>query len=531
MFRNMMAGLAALLLLPGAAMAQDKPTVDTRELMAAANQPDPAVAAQYQLGAFDTQPTFKRVRDALVRVTTPPAVEKKQVGINVGGAPWYNSRQTWRNLLQAGFWSTSKWVEVTSDKLDSNGYPIDWSQQYVRLIGTPTGGWVRDTNVACVWKGTGTLTFSGGTNQVKGDHSLSFTIPSWDGKIQNKWFSLYGVDAADPFRDFDCRDADPANATDNQFSKEIVETLKPYDTLRFMDWSGTNGSPVRTLANRPNPKSLDRASQAIENQVALANLTNTNLWTNGGWKDEPALNEYNAKYVHDNLKPGLKAMFELSNEVWNYQFQQAQDNLAEATALKINPNNGYGAWQNYSRRYIEAVRPWERIFADRPGALVRVLGTQVAYPEVTRQALKWPGILDHIDAIAGAPYFSNDRKIAFTWEGLRANIPATVQTLKVTCDIARAVKPGILCYTYEGGQHALPDPQLFPQDQYEAVQRDPRMGDLYGEYLTAMSKVADLTMLYYDVGPISRFGAWGQREYGGQVGAPKQVAVDKFLAQ
>ncbi|MET3826589.1 hypothetical protein ABIC16_002282 [Sphingomonas sp. PvP055] len=47
----------------------------------------------------------------------------------------------------------------------------------------------------------------------------------------------------------------------------------------------------------------------------------------------------------------------------------------------------------------------------------------------------------------------------------------------------------------------------------------------------AMSRQADLTMLYYDVGQISKFGAWGPREYGGQTNAPKQVAVNAFLNQ
>jgi len=36
-------------------------------------------------------------------------------------------------------------------------------------------------------------------------------------------------------------------------------------------------------------------------------------------------------------------------------------------------------------------------------------------------------------------------------------------------------------------------------------------------------------MLFNDVDPITKFGAWGAQEYGGQVGAPKQVAVDRFL--
>lgn len=455
---------------------------------------------------------------------------KKPVGINVAGAPWYAPRQTLKNIAQSGQWSDSKWTNLTGDKLDRLGYPKDWSQSYNRLLGTPTGGWVRDTSVIVRWKGSGNLTFNGSvTNMVRGDHTMSFTIPAWGGAVRNRWFTISGVDAADPFRELEVVDADPTNATDHQFSKEIVETLSIYHTLRFMDWNGTNNSPEHSLENRPLPNSLDRPYEAIENMVALCNLTNCNIWYCLSWRAKPEYNAWVAKYVRDNLNPWLKAYFENSNEVWNYQFMQAQWCLQEAIDLKLNTNSGYGHWQNYSRRFILAVDPWERAFADRPGQLVRVLGTQVAYPEVTRQALKWPGILDHIDAIAGAPYFSHDRSKPYTDALLRANIADTVQTLIVTRDIARAVKPDILCFTYEGGQHELPSAAGLTLEQFTTLQRSQFMGTLYTEYLTALTKVTDLAMLYYDVGDISKFGAWGQREYGGQTDAPKQIAVDNFL--
>lgn len=101
---------------------------------------------------------------------------------------------------------------------------------------------------------------------------------------------------------------------------------------------------------------------------------------------------------------------------------------------------------------------------------------------------------------------------------------------KATCDIARAKAPKVRCFTYEGGQHELPT-ALLPLDQFTTIQRSQVMGDLYGEYLTAMSTQADLVMLFNDVDPITKFGAWGAAEYGGQVGAPKQVAVDAFLTR
>lgn len=49
-----------------------------------------------------------------------------------------------------------------------------------------------------------------------------------------------------------------------------------------------------------------------------------------------------------------------------------------------------GAWQNYARRSLAMFKIWEAAFADLPKDLVRALGTQYVYFEVTRQALSYP---------------------------------------------------------------------------------------------------------------------------------------------
>lgn len=524
----------ALLLLPSLALAQDKATLDTRQLLAE-TVTTAKPRAEYLNGTRDKLPAFVRVLAKYRQLTTAPTAApvpvsvRKPVGVNLSGISWYASRQTFTNLLQGGQWNVD-WKPVPSDQLDALGYPKVWpaTGEYKRLLGAPTGGWVADTSIACSWKGSGTLTHNGSTGQVKGDHTLAFTMPSWGGKVKNTWFSLSGVNPADPFREFECHDAKVASG--HEFSKEIVASSSKYQVLRFMDWNATNSSPTRTWATRPDPRTLDNPGQAIENQFRLAKLADADPWFNHSWNDDVSYMVGAAKYAHDNLPGGHKVYVELSNEVWNFQFWQAQDNLAEATRLKINLNNGYGAWQNYSRRSLAMFKIWEAAFADRPGDLVRVLGTQVAYAEVTRQEMAYPEIADHIDAIAGAPYFSHDRTKPYTDALLQANIAATVATLKTTCDIARAKAPKARCITYEGGQHELPT-ALLPLDQFTTIQRSQVMGDLYGEYLTALSKQADLIMLFNDVDPITKYGAWGQSEYGGQTDAPKQLAVDRFLKQ
>ena len=467
-------------------------------------------------------------RPTPVTPVTPWLLTKKPVGVNLSGIAWYASRQTFTNLLQGGQW-TENWAPLPAEKLTKLGYPKAWpaSTQYTRLLGGPTGAWIRQTKIACSWKGTGNLTFSGGLNEVRGDHTMTFDMPSWNGEVRNTWFTAWGF-AADPLRDFECHDANIASG--NEFSKEIVESSSKYQVLRFMYWNQANSNPTRSWATRPDPRTLENPGLAIENQFRLAKLADADPWFNHSWNDDVSYIEGAAKYAHDNLPAGHKVYVELGNEVWNWQFPVARLSYDEGVALKLDANPGYGAWENYSRRVIEVMKIWEKAFADRPKDLVRVLGTQVAYAEVTRKEMEYPGIVDHVDAIAGAPYFSHDRSKPYSDALLRANIADTVDLLKTTCNIARAKAPQIRCITYEGGQHELPT-DLLPQAQFEALQRSQLMGVLYGEYLKTMFGQADLVMLYNDVDAMTKYGAWGQQEYGGQVGAPKQVAVDRYLKE
>jgi hypothetical protein len=516
------------------AFAQDKATLDTRQLLAE-TVTTAKPRAEYLSGARDKQAAFVRVREKYQQLTaplvtpTPPA--RKAVGINLSGLAWYSSRQAFANLLRGSYWNLN-WQGLSADQITPLGYPVTWQQgvEYKRLLGTPTGGWIAPTSVACSWAGSGKVGIAGGNerNVVTGDHSLTFDFASWNGAVINQWITVNAVDNADPLRDLECHDAKVPAA--GIFSKEIVDGSSRYQVLRFMDWNHTNNNPTRTAANRPDARSLDNPDMALENQMALAKAAGADVWFNHSWNDDATYVQWAARYAHDNLPAGHKIYVEPSNEVWNWQFVQAHLNLDEATALKINPNNGYGAWQNYGRRGMEVFKVWEAAFADRPKDLVRVLGTQVVYNEVTRQVLSYPGVAQHVDAIAGAPYFAHDGSKPWTKDGARAAIDASVAAAKGMCDTARTVVPTIRCYTYESGQHELVNDQM-TLEQLAAVERSADMADLYSDYLAKLSKEVDLIVLFNDVGPIGTAGAWGQSEYGGQVGAPKQAAVNVFLKQ
>jgi hypothetical protein len=523
----------ALCLLPAAALAQDKATLDTRQLLAE-TVTTAKPRTEYLNGTRDTLPAFVRVLAKYRQLTATPVKDpvlsvptKKAVGVNLSGISWYASRQTFTNLLQGGQWNVD-WKVLGPDQIDRLGYPKVWpaTGEYKRLLGTPTGGWVADTQIACSWKGTGTLTHNGSTNQVRGDHTLTFTMPSWGGAVKNTWFSLWGVNAADPFREFECHDA--KNASGNEFSKEVVASSSKYAVLRFMDWNQTNSNPTRSWATRPDPRTLENPGLAIENQFALARYADADVWFNHSWNDDASYIAGAAKYAHDTLPAGRKVYVELSNETWNWSFPVTSMSADEGLARKIDTNRGYAGLLNYSRRAIDVMKVWEAAFADRPGDLVRVIGTQAANQEVTRQVLRYPGAVDHFDAIASAPYFYHDNSLPYSDALLRAGVTTAITWAKNTCATARGLAPKIRCITYEGGQHELVTAQT-SLEQLTAIERSLVMGDAYADYLARLAPEADLIVLFNDVDPITKYGAWGAQEYGGQVGAPKQVAIDAFL--
>ncbi len=90
------------------------------------------------------------------------------------------------------------------------------------------------------------------TNVVVTANTFKYTLINTPADPQG-WGSIYlkTVDASNPIRNFDCREAgaDP-NAV---FDPSYVAYLKRFNTIRFMDWQQTNGNAVISWANRTTP--------------------------------------------------------------------------------------------------------------------------------------------------------------------------------------------------------------------------------------------------------------------------------------
>jgi hypothetical protein len=81
---------------------------------------------------------------------------------------------------------------------------------------------------------------------------------------------------------------------------------------------------------------------------------------------------------------------ELSNEVWNWAFQQAQDVLQLAEEV-FGVTVGAGWVNYYGMRASQVMKIWTEVFGSEAASrLQRVVGVQTAYLVLTEQILTAP---------------------------------------------------------------------------------------------------------------------------------------------
>ncbi|NJO42831.1 MAG: cellulose-binding protein [Cyanobacteria bacterium CRU_2_1] len=353
------------------------------------------------------------------------------------------------------------------------------------------------------------------------------------------------------------------------FNPTFLDRIKPYAALRFMDWMQTNNSEQSEWADRPQ---VDDASYAlrgvpVEVMIALANRIGANPWFNMPHK---ATDEYMTNFaqtVKTCLDPGLKAYAELSNEVWNWQFQQAHYALEQGKA-RWGEDKGDAFMQWYGMRTAQMSDIWKHVFSDQPDRVVSIMGTQTAWLGLENSALDcslWvaegnaPCYQHNIDAFAIAGYFSGKlnqdqhRGTVESWltdadggfgkaitqlrdggllagDGLDDTLPGVTNLFQYHLQVAQS--KGLRLVVYEGGQHLnSPDSEKLIQFFIE-LNRHPEMYNLYTDLLNRWkADRGTLFMHFADVGLPGRWGSWGALEYVGQENSPKYDALIDFMNQ
>jgi hypothetical protein len=488
--------------------------------------------------------------------------------------------------------------------LDADGYVTSLlANQIVRTIvhaGT-TPGRLAPGNYSVRFDGAGTFQLLGASLVSQSPGELVINIASSTGN--NIGFALTAITAGNPVRNLRilppggvcanderrfCNGSTPCagaaicnlfvtpGAAEKQiFHPRFLKNVEPYRMFRFMDWMGTNSSPVVNFSDYPTPTSAfwDRVPPQV--LAELGNRIAADLWVNIPHGASNGFIDAFATVLRDNFRTDRKIYLEYSNENWNGIFAQGreigrqfcpgfadlssdcqQDGVpANGIACEIDPNTfsipqpaGSACFQALIRawgdRSVQIFDRFDTVFgASARQRLVRVIAAQAANPDLGRQIMVRNAtgqaftVASKTDAYASAPYFGTEYCTPdngfnpATHPAIYASTSAFLDHLETQgltrargfMQASRAMltthfgASGIRHISYEGGQHLVGvggftfDPTCLTR--FDEANRDARMGTIYQNYLNDWKQNGDEFTHFYNVGRWGPFGYWGLLEF------------------
>jgi len=343
------------------------------------------------------------------------------------------------------------------------------------------------------------------------------------------------------------------------FTDSFLKAIKPYTTLRLMDYMASNGTPVIHWNDRTK---VDDALYDTgkggpwEPVIALANLSGKDLWINIPYQADDDYVRRLAFVFKTTLQPGRRIYLEYSNEVWNWSFPQATYNKDEANKEALSPNSvlkirvstdddptnsGYYGMKRIPERLIEIAHIWRDVYGDaRYSATVRpVLASQLGYTFILQEQLAFIQKVygppsKQIYGVAGAPYFNmmgDESKTGLTTDQVLADLGKSVDgytTHGLEPYAVLATRYGVKLLGYEGGVDVGQGEQSL--DAKTAAQTDPRMKALLARYLDSWyANGGDLFMYFSLCGGWGKWGFWGLTDDLARA-TPKTEAVAEVVA-
>lgn len=522
--------------------------------------------------------------------------ETRQLGTNLDAVTDYSPQLPFTDL----FLSSREWFTQCQQGIDPGCTPSNaWDTGEADQLDQDAHGWIRSlpsrgappiyTSVATYWDlprefpsgryvvlyvGQGTIEYGLGATKIAELSAPGRDVVSVDlsrGGILLRITRTDTLGDGDYVRDIRfVAEADEQSLLANRFSSTFLARLRPYQTLRFMDWMRTNGSTVSTWGSRARAEdarfSTDKGVPP-EVMVELANVSEKSPWFTMPHRATDDFIRNFATVVRDNLLSSLTVYVEYSNEVWNSAFPQSSwveargmtewaGSLESSFTKRIN-------W--YGKRSAEVCDIWKSVFGGSPQQVVCVMASQAANSWTASEALSCP-LWDEapcaghgIGALGIAPYMGDylgqeeNADVVAAWGASAAGLTKLFEELSSGGEIpggptggalaqslgwigvnkAVANSFGISLVSYEGGQHlvgvgdASNDDTL--TDLFTTANRDPRMGSLYTAYLEGWeSHSGGLFMHFTDIGSYSKYGSWGALETIGQESSPKYDALWRY---
>lgn len=337
------------------------------------------------------------------------------------------------------------------------------------------------------------------------------------------------------------------------FNPDYLDFMKDFKAIRFMAMSGITRNPVEHWQDRPRMEEANWGGTygargvPLEIMVELANRLHKDAWFNlPHAADDEYLREF-AIYVRDHLNPELQVYVEYTNEAWNTTFTHNEYTQKKGIELGLSINAVEAGFQFYTLRTRQMFDIWEQVFGGRE-RLVRVLGGWDTRPDITRKLLTYNDMYQHVDAVAIAPYFGGNIKgyreaqsvddiFRLTTEAdSYRSLPEVLTMVQQHVALTQQYQLDLLAY--EGGQGlvdwATRKPDQHPNPLFFAANRDPRMGQLYTDFLNGWEQSGGkLMMLFSAPRTCQWYGCWGLKEHIRQPReqAYKYAAVLSFIAE
>jgi hypothetical protein len=343
------------------------------------------------------------------------------------------------------------------------------------------------------------------------------------------------------------------------FTKQFVDHVSRFTTLRFMDWGSTNGNPIEKWSDRLTLSSPSWSSDKgvpYEVMIDIANTVKADAWICVPIHANDDYIENLAKLCKQRLNPSLKLYIENSNEIWNWGFEQAQYNLQEAK--RIGPSSSDLNWdgkandwtwpaRNIAKRLMKIRSIFAKVYGTDFSKTVRpVLATQIVWPDNwLAEGLKY---LDHnhgtaknvIYAFSGAPYFNlesikKDGKEPnnLTKDQVLDALEHSVDTMHEWGQFKKhqdwSKKHGVKWIAYEAGPDTFGPENIAAK---KAAQFDPRMRKIMLKYYRKWREGGGELMNYFIAGATNydtQFGTWGLTDDMANMNVPKALAIDDIL--
>ncbi len=537
----------------------------------------------------------------------PARAQAPPMGINMSHLRDWSSSQPFLDVMKTarrwighrpGQWGGMSYDElVAMGVLDDDGWPVRIPSELssvgtVILTDLPEGADIYAGRYVLRFEGTGIVEVTGrATNKRYGKNEVSFDFTPGPGPVEIRIQRSDRRGTGDYVRNITVLREDRVALYDEgaTFNPDWTGMLAGFEVLRFMNWTLTNESQASDWAARARATdfSYTRHGVPYEVMLKLSDLVGADPWFSiPHLADDGYVNGF-CTLMRDRMSPDRKVYVEYSNEVWNWQFRQAEWAGEQAEAR-------WGArdqsTQFYGLRAAQVARACREVFGPQAETrLVNVIATQTGWLGLEQGILNAPLWQEEaagnappyqaFDAYAISGYFgtlgtesmmpqvrrwlTESREAAEAQaaaQGLSAaELEAYVATHRFDLAVTRAVEVletggegslsdlagrvfpyhagvardyGLDLIMYEGGTHVVGLGSSVEDDEITAfftyLNYTPEMGALYTRLVTDYRAAGGQLFNHYsDVLVPGKWGSWGAMRYLGDDN-PRWRALEAF---